>query len=85
LVQADGGDMRYVFEPRSVAVVGASRNPAKFGHVQLRNSPFGVLSVSFRFLPTVFGRFRLLPSTSKYFEAISCYSTPPIYSWEWLS
>jgi len=29
--------MRFVFEPRSVAVVGASRNPAKFGHVQLRN------------------------------------------------
>ncbi len=30
-------DMRSVFEPRSVAVIGASRNPAKFGHVQLRN------------------------------------------------
>jgi len=29
--------MRFVFEPRSVAVIGASRNPAKFGHVQLRN------------------------------------------------
>jgi len=37
LVQADGGDMRFVFEPRSVAIIGASRNPAKFGHVQLRN------------------------------------------------
>ena len=29
--------MRLLFEPRSVAVIGASRNPAKFGHVQLRN------------------------------------------------
>jgi len=32
-----GEDMRSLFEPGSVAVIGASRNPAKFGHVQLRN------------------------------------------------
>jgi len=36
LVQADGGDRRLVFEPRSVAVVDALRDPVRFGHVQLR-------------------------------------------------
>jgi len=37
-------DMRFIFEPRSVAVIGASRNPSKFGHVQLRN----LLELGFR-------------------------------------
>jgi len=37
LAEQGSSDMRFLFEPRSVAVIGASRNPAKFGHVQLRN------------------------------------------------
>jgi len=30
-------DIRYLFEPRSIAVVGASHDPAKIGHTVLRN------------------------------------------------
>jgi len=37
LAEPRNARMRVLFEPRSVAVIGASRNPAKFGHVQLRN------------------------------------------------
>ena len=33
----DGHDIRYLFEPRSVAVVGASHNPAKIGYKILQN------------------------------------------------
>jgi len=70
--------MHFVFELRSVAVIDASRNPARFGHVQLRNNPFGdFLSSSDSFRP--------FSTTSEYFEAISCYSILPIYSHESLS
>jgi acetyltransferase len=33
----DGHDIKYLFEPRSVAVVGASHNPAKIGYKILQN------------------------------------------------
>ncbi len=33
----DGRDIKYLFEPRSVAVVGASHNPAKIGYKILQN------------------------------------------------
>jgi acyl-CoA synthetase (NDP forming)/GNAT superfamily N-acetyltransferase len=35
--QADIASLRYLLEPRSVAVIGASRNPAGVGHAILRN------------------------------------------------
>jgi len=33
----DHPDIKYLFEPRAVAVIGASRDPAKIGHTILRN------------------------------------------------
>ena len=33
----NGGDLQFFFEPKSVAVVGASRTPGKMGNTILRN------------------------------------------------
>jgi len=33
----DIGNLKYVFEPKSIAVIGASRNPKAWGHVILKN------------------------------------------------
>ncbi|HEY4775083.1 MAG TPA: acetate--CoA ligase family protein [Xanthobacteraceae bacterium] len=38
---ADGSDLRFLFQPRQVAVIGASRTPGKIGHAVVRNLKAG--------------------------------------------
>ena len=56
---------RALFNPKSVAVIGASRNPHKFGHIQLRN----LLEWGFK------GRVYAVNPKAKEILGVKCYSS----------